>query len=73
MDPGLQYIDFYWQVMPTFYPHGVAPHWLDHRVPGAPVSAMALVFWSRMKAHALLPVGDPRFEQGLAVPERVKE
>jgi len=26
---------------------------------------MGLLFWNRMKAHALLPVGDPRFEQGL--------
>jgi hypothetical protein len=28
-------------------------------------SAFALLFWNRMKAHALLPVGDPRFEQGM--------
>jgi hypothetical protein len=26
---------------------------------------MALLFWNRMKAHALLPVGDPRFEQAM--------
>ena len=28
-------------------------------------SAMGLVFWSRMRAHALIPIGDPRFEQAL--------
>jgi hypothetical protein len=60
-----QYIDFYWQVMPTFYPHGVALHWLDLACLAAPLSAFALAFWSRVKAHALLPVGDPRFEQGI--------
>jgi hypothetical protein len=60
-----QYIDFYWQVMPTFYPHGVALHWLDLACLAAPLSAFALAFWSRVKAHALLPVGDPRFEHGI--------
>ncbi len=61
----IQYIDFYWQVMPTFYPHGVAPHWLDIACLVAPASAMGLVFWSKMKAHALMPIGDPRFAQSL--------
>jgi hypothetical protein len=60
-----QYLDFYWQVMPTFHPHGIAPHWLDVACLFAPLSVLALAFWSRLKAHALLPVGDPRFEQGL--------
>jgi hypothetical protein len=60
-----QFIDFYWQVMPTFHKQGIALHWLDLACLAAPMSAMALAFWSRLKAHALLPVGDPRFEQGL--------
>jgi hypothetical protein len=25
----------------------------------------ALEFWVRLRKHALLPIGDPRFEQGL--------
>jgi hypothetical protein len=61
----IQYIDFYWQVMPTFYPNGVALHWLDIACLAAPMSALGLVFWSRMRAHALMPIGDPRFEQSL--------
>jgi hypothetical protein len=60
-----QFVDFYWQVMPNFSPHGIALHWLDFTAPVAIGSAMALLFWNRMKAHALLPVGDPRFEQAL--------
>jgi hypothetical protein len=61
----IQYIDWYWQVMPNFYPHGVALHWLDIACLLAPASALGLVFWTRMKAHALMPIGDPRFEQAL--------
>jgi hypothetical protein len=62
----IQYIDFYWQAMPNFYPAGVAPHWLDLACVAAPMSALGLVFWSRMRAHALMPIGDPRFEQSLS-------
>lgn len=61
----IQYIDWYWQVMPTFHPHGVALHWLDVACVLAPLSALGLVFWSRMRAHAVMPIGDPRFEQAL--------
>jgi hypothetical protein len=61
----IQYIDWYWQVMPSFYPQGVVLHWLDVPCLLAPLSAFGLVFWSRMKAHALMPIGDPRFEQAL--------
>jgi hypothetical protein len=61
-----QFIDFYWQMMPNFaHGGGVAPHWLDIACPVAIMSAFALLFWNRMKAHAIIPVGDPRFEQGL--------
>lgn len=62
---ALQFLDFYWQVMPTFHARGIAPHWLDVACIAAIGSIFALVFWFRMKAHAILPVGDPRFEQGL--------
>lgn len=61
----IQYIDFYWQVMPTFHKQGFVLHWLDLACLVAPASALALLFWSRMRAHALMPIGDPRFEQSL--------
>jgi hypothetical protein len=60
-----QYVDWYWQVMPTFSKHGFALHWLDLATLAAVGSAFALMFWNRMKAHAMLPVGDPRFEQAM--------
>lgn len=62
----IQFVDFYWQVMPTFHPAGVAVHWLDVSCAAAIASIFSLVFWFRVKSHALLPVGDPRFEQGLS-------
>ncbi|HYO80909.1 MAG TPA: hypothetical protein VES20_05880 [Bryobacteraceae bacterium] len=62
---AFQFLDWYWQVMPTFSKHGVALHWLDVAAPVAIGSSFALFFWNRMRAHALLPVGDPRFEQAL--------
>ena len=60
-----QFLDFYWQVMPNFSHAGVSLHWLDISAPVAIGSAMGLLFWNRMKAHAMLPVGDPRFEQAM--------
>lgn len=60
------YVDVYWQVMPTFYhAKGVSFHWLDIACPVAIASIFALVFWFKVKKHALLPLGDPRFELGL--------
>jgi hypothetical protein len=59
------FVDLYWQVMPTFHLQGVAFHWLDVSCLAAVGSIFALAFWFRVKRHALLPVGDPRFEQGL--------
>jgi hypothetical protein len=29
------------------------------------ISILGFAFWSRMKNHAIAPVGDLRFEQGL--------
>jgi len=40
-------------------------HWLDVACWLAVGSAYALVFWFRVRGSALLPIGDPRFEQGL--------
>ena len=30
-----------------------------------PMPLLAIVFWSSMRRHAIVPVGDMRFEQGL--------
>jgi hypothetical protein len=62
---AFQWLDWYWQVMPQFHQEGVAFHWLDVATLAAVGSAFGLLFWNRMKAHSLLPVGDPRFEQAM--------
>ncbi len=59
------YLDMYWVVMPVFYPNGPQIHWLDFATLGAVVSIAGLVFWSRFRKHALVPVGDLRLEQSL--------
>ena len=59
------YLDFYWIVMPVFYPNGPQIHWLDFATLGATVSITGLVFWSRFRRHALVPEGDLRLEQSL--------
>jgi hypothetical protein len=59
------YVDLYWIVMPVYYPNGPQIHWLDFATLGAVVSIAGLVFWSRFRRHALVPVGDLRLEQSL--------
>jgi hypothetical protein len=60
------YIDVYWMVMPMLHKTGVVIHWLDLTTLLAVASVYGLVFWNRMKKHALVPVGDVRLVQALA-------
>jgi hypothetical protein len=59
------YIDFYWVVMPVHYRDGIQISWMDFATLGATVSICGLMFWSRFKKHALVPVGDLRLQQSL--------
>jgi hypothetical protein len=61
----VEYIDLYWIVMPTYYKNGPQPHWLDLVTLVTTVSLCGLIFWSRFRAHKMVPVGDLRFEQSL--------
>jgi hypothetical protein len=61
----VEYIDLYWVVMPTYYKTGPQPHWLDLATLVTTVSVCGLVFWSRFRAHKMVPVGDLRLEQSL--------
>lgn len=58
-------VDMYWLVMPNFHATWVQLHWLDFACVAAVFSVFAIVFWFRMRKHAIVPVGDMRFEQGL--------
>lgn len=61
----IEFVDLYWLIWPNFDHHGVHPHWTNVVCWLAPVSTVALVFWNRLKKHALLPIGDLRLEQAL--------
>jgi hypothetical protein len=61
----IEYVDLYWVVMPVYYKDGPQIHWLDFATLAATISICGLVFWSRFRKHALMPVGDLRFEQSL--------
>jgi hypothetical protein len=61
----VEYIDLYWIVMPVYYPNGPQPHWLDLATLATTVGVCGLVFWTRLKQHKIVPVGDLRLEQSL--------
>jgi hypothetical protein len=62
---AMHYLDLYWLVMPVFQPSGVQPHWMDAATLTGVCGTVAWVFWSKLKRHALLPVGDLRLERAL--------
>lgn len=61
----MHYVDMYWLIMPNFFKGGVHIHWMDFAALFTVLSVMGLAFWSRMKNHAIAPIGDLRFRQGL--------
>jgi hypothetical protein len=62
---AMHFVDIYWLVMPNFTPY-VNLNWMDFAAFVAVGSTMAFLFWWRLRHHALLPIGDMRFEEGLA-------
>jgi magnesium-transporting ATPase (P-type) len=58
-------VDLHWVVMPTIHAHSFHLHWMDIATWVGIGSVYALVFWSGLRRHAMVPVGDLRFEQGL--------
>ena len=61
----MHYADQYWLSMPNFHKAGFSLSWMDLAAMLGVVSVLGLAFWSRMRKHAIAPVGDVRFEQGL--------
>jgi hypothetical protein len=60
------YLDLYWIVMPTLYPKGAHPDWLDVSIPAALVLATCAAVAHACRSRALVPVGDPRLSESLA-------
>ena len=72
---AFHYLDFYWQVMPTFAPGpnlfrpdltGPRPHWLDATTLATLLAASGVVFLRACRNRPLVPVGDPRLGESLA-------
>jgi len=61
----MHYTDLYWIAMPVFSKAGFAPSWFDAAALAAIGGTFGLVFWSRLRRHALAPTGDIRFERSL--------
>ncbi len=60
------YLDLYWIVMPTLYPEGAQPDWLDASVLATLVLAVGAVVANACRARPLIPVGDPHLSESLA-------
>jgi hypothetical protein len=58
----MEWVAFYWIVMPSFYPKGPQPSWTDLAAPIGIGGVWIAMFVSRLKANPLLPLRDPRFE-----------
>jgi hypothetical protein len=59
------FVDHYWMISPIFQKHAVDLHWMDLVALIAVSSTLALAFWWQVRRHSLVPVRDPRLEQGL--------
>ena len=62
----MHFVDLHWLIMPNLHKEGVSLSWMDPAALLAVGSVVALVFWGRLRHNAIVPVGDLRFEQGLA-------
>lgn len=57
-------LDMYWLVMPTYY-SGVTISWMEFGFPVLTIGLIILVLSWKMKRVNLVPIGDPRLQQGL--------
>jgi hypothetical protein len=62
---GIQYVDLYFVIMPNFTT-SPDPSWINFFGWLAPLATVGVVFWSRFKGKALVPIGDLRLEQALS-------
>lgn len=63
----MHYLDLHWLILPNLRHEGFAPHWLDLASLLA-VGGVFLFFYARrLAAGALIPTGDPRLPESLAL------
>jgi hypothetical protein len=61
----VHFVDVYWLVMPTFYPEGFSPQWMDVTAP-AGIGLLAAAFAVfRLRGNYAVPVRDPHLADSL--------
>jgi hypothetical protein len=63
---AFQYLDLYWLIMPSAYPAGAGPGWLDASVLLSVVLVFGAVVAHACRVRPLVPVGDPRLADSIA-------
>ena len=63
----MQYVDIYWLVMPNLHKEGVHFHWLDLACLVGTLGVFLTFFTRRLAGPALVPAGDPRLKESLAL------
>jgi hypothetical protein len=66
----MHWLDVFWIIAPSFYPARFQVHWLQIVAPIGIGGLWLAVFLGYLKARALWPLHDPRFEE---LPEQVQE
>ncbi len=61
------YVDLFWMVMPSLRPEGGAVHWLDAVLVAAIVFLAGAVIARACLRKPLVPIGDPRLAESLAL------
>jgi hypothetical protein len=56
------WVDLYWIIQPSFFPHGPQVNWVDFAAPVGVGGLWMAMFCRRLKSRPLLPLHDPRFE-----------
>jgi hypothetical protein len=59
------WLDMFWLVLPSHSHHGAAFSWIDIATMLGIGGIFVGLFWHRLGAHALIPVGDPKLEASL--------
>ncbi len=60
------YLDLYWLIMPTLYPEGAQPDWLDVSRPGRAGARLGGGRGHACRARPLIPIGDPHLSESIA-------
>jgi hypothetical protein len=63
----MHYLDLHWLVMPNLHPEGIVPHWIDLACLAGIGGAFLFVFTRTLAGRALVPAGDPRLPESLAL------